>query len=438
MKKYTKRFFLCGLIHFTLAGKILITVVLLMVLAAIDSHAQETDSVSHSKITGTALLKVFLDCEECDQTFLRSVITFVDFVRDPQVSDLHILIVDHGTGSGGRQYSMQFIGKDKFLGRDQQLHYTSLPSDTEDKTREGIAQMIKMGLMPYVSQTSLADNIKIKYDVAEMRTFKSHDHDPWDYWVFYLDLGGEFEGEESRNDINLVTTINADRVTEDWRFRSTFTYEYEEENFTDDDVSIKSTLRQLEGDVSLVKSLSPRWSAGLFGEVNVTTFKNISLSMGLAPAIEYNFFPWSESEFKEFTIAYAAGIRSLHYNEETLFDKLKETLFFHMLKLEVKMIQPWGEVDTEVEISQYPELSDKYAIDLQSDISIRISEGLSFLIEGQIESIHDQIYLPKGDATLDEILLKRKQLATTYDISFTFGFRYTFGSIYNSIVNRRL
>ena len=70
MKKYTKRYFLRGLIHFSLAGKILITVVFLMVLAVINGHAQEMDSVSHLKIRDDGVLKVFLDCEECDQTFL--------------------------------------------------------------------------------------------------------------------------------------------------------------------------------------------------------------------------------------------------------------------------------------------------------------------------------------------------------------------------------
>jgi hypothetical protein len=68
------------------------------------------------------------------------------------------------------------------------------------------------------------------------------------------------------------------------------------------------------------------------------------------------------------------------------------------------MTKPWGNIDFEFEASQYLELRDKYSL----------------------------IYLPKGDATIDEILLKRRQLATTYDIGLTLGFRYTFGSIYNN------
>lgn len=64
--------------------------------------------------------------------------------------------------------------------------------------------------------------------------------------------------------------------------------------------------------------------------------------------------------------------------------------------------------------------------------------SLADQVDIRLEKIHDQIYLPKGDLTIDEILLRRKQLATTYDIRYRLGVRFTFGSIYNNVVNRRL
>jgi len=51
--------------------------------------------------------------------------------------------------------------------------------------------------------------------------------------------------------------------------------------------------------------------------------------------------------------------------------------------------------------------------------------------------IHNQISLPKGGATLEEILLNRKILATNYSYSMSIGFSYTFGSIYSNVVNPR-
>ena len=49
----------------------------------------------------------------------------------------------------------------------------------------------------------------------------------------------------------------------------------------------------------------------------------------------------------------------------------------------------------------------------------------------------DQIYLPAGGATQEEILLQRRQLGTAYQYYASIGFRYTFGSIFNNVVNPR-
>jgi hypothetical protein len=51
--------------------------------------------------------------------------------------------------------------------------------------------------------------------------------------------------------------------------------------------------------------------------------------------------------------------------------------------------------------------------------------------------MHDQLALVKGGATREEILLKRKELASTYTYFTYFGLSYTFGSIYNNVVNPR-
>lgn len=56
---------------------------------------------------------------------------------------------------------------------------------------------------------------------------------------------------------------------------------------------------------------------------------------------------------------------------------------------------------------------------------------------GGASLIHDQLNLVKQDLTTDEILLQRKELATQYQFFTSFGFSYTFGSIYNNVVNPR-
>ena len=63
--------------------------------------------------------------------------------------------------------------------------------------------------------------------------------------------------------------------------------------------------------------------------------------------------------------------------------------------------------------------------------------GLEFNIFGRYSRVRDQLYLPAGDATTEEILLSLRQLQTGYEYSMSAGLSYTFGSIYNNVVNPR-
>src|SRR5438552_4181387 len=37
-------------------------------------------------------LRIFLDCDSCDEEYLRQNVAFVDYVRDRTVADLHVLV----------------------------------------------------------------------------------------------------------------------------------------------------------------------------------------------------------------------------------------------------------------------------------------------------------------------------------------------------------
>jgi hypothetical protein len=423
------------------AGEInLKCLIFFIIIYPILSLAQIEESLSNPEEGQNGSILVYIDYSKSDNTerYLRSEIPFATYVRDPQLAQIHILIVDQHTGSGGKRFNISFIGKDGYEGQGQTLFYISPQSDSDDQQREGLARTIKMGLMPYVSQTSIAEQIEIRYDEDKVISVEEIMHDSWDYWVFSIDLSGGLKAEESRDAYNISTGVKANRVTEAWKFQNEFTYKYEEENFTDDDESLKSFLKEWKAESKIVKSLGIRWSAGLFADAISTTYKNIRMGWSVAPTLEFNFFPWPESERRKFTIAYQAGLKSMKYFQITLFDKFADNLFYHALDLELEMTQPWGKIDFEVEASQYLEMKDLYSLKFDIELDFRISSGLEFVLNSKIESIHNQIYLPRGDATIDEILLRRRQLATTYEVEFKMGLRFTFGSIYNNIINERL
>jgi len=123
--------------------------------------------------------------------------------------------------------------------------------------------------------------------------------------------------------------------------------------------------------------------------------------------------------------------------EETIFDKTSETLYNQSLTITLEVREPWGSVSTSVEGSHYFHNFSKNRLELWGNIDLRIFKGLSLDIFGRYERIHDQLSLPKGEATLDEVLLRRKELATDYDYSISIGLRYTFGSVYSNVVNPR-
>ena len=68
---------------------------------------------------------------------------------------------------------------------------------------------------------------------------------------------------------------------------------------------------------------------------------------------------------------------------------------------------------------------------------MRLFKGFSFNVYGGYDRIRDQIGLRKGGATPEEVLLRRRQLATGHSYHMGFGISYSFGSIFNSVVNPR-
>ncbi len=355
------------------------------------------------------------------------------------IAQVHVLITDQQTASGGEEFTLKFLGRKDFAGENDTLIFISVFSDTDDQKRRGLKKIIEAGLMRYVARTPVITNIDFIYDADQDVQFILPISDPWNFWVFNIGLGGGFETEESRSTFNILTNFDADRVTDKWRFRSHADYGYEEENFSDEqDGNIKSTLRELEWNTFLVKSLNTNWSAGIFDNVDMTTYKNIKFGLEIGPAMEYNFFPWKESENRIFAIAYYAGLRHFQYFEETIYNRTDETHPFEALVFQIDVNQPWGLIRTGLEGSQYLHDFSKNRLEMKIDFSFRLTRGLFFSFELEGKMIHDQLYLPKGDANLEEILLKRRKLATTYEMSSGFTLSYTFGSIYNNIVNRRL
>lgn len=388
-------------------------------------------------------LRVFIDCQNfyCDFDHFRREINFIDYVRDRQDAQVHALVTTQATGGGGTEFTIELIGREEFQGADNRLHYNSNATDTADEIRSGLTQTLKLALLRYVAELPVATEIQVTYASDSEETAPAAttpEEDPWSYWVFRTSVNGRVNGQQSVRSTSLSGSVSANRITEAWKIQLGANGRYSESQFEfSDGSSFTSITRSYAFDALVVKSLSEHWSAGFRGSLDSSTFVNLDLGARLAPALEYNFFPYSESTRRQFTVRYEIGPTWNDYREETVFDKLSEVLFSESLAASLSAKQPWGTVSASLVGSHLFHDLNRYRVSLFTALNLRVVKGLSLNVFGFAAFIRDQLFLPKRGASPEEVLVQRQQLETSYQYFVSLGISYTFGSIYSNVVNPR-
>lgn len=103
-------------------------------------------------------VKVFVDCSQtyiCNSDYIRTEISMVDFVRDRQDADVHILVTTQNNNAGGIKAQLNFIGLRSFTGISDTLTFFNDPTSTEDEQRKKLVQHLKLGLIRYVAKSKL-------------------------------------------------------------------------------------------------------------------------------------------------------------------------------------------------------------------------------------------------------------------------------------------
>lgn len=386
-------------------------------------------------------VKVFIDCSGfwgCDSDFFRENLPFVDHVRDRAVADVHVLVTGQSTGAGGQEATLAFIGRGPFDRVNDTLRVSWPPNSADDAIRQGLLGKLKLGLTRYVAHSATADSLRISAGAAPSAAPAAPTTDPWNYWVFRLRFSGNMNGESSTSYESFSGGLSANRVTEAWKTTISGSASYRESSY---DLGYDEPYVSISRDSSLnalqVKSLTAHWSLGIRGSVGSSTYTNKKLYLSAAPAIEYNVFPYAESTRRSLVFQYAVGVSAFQYREITLYDKTAETHATHSFLVDVEARQPWGQISASMDFSQYLTRLENYRVQSFGMVELRLTKGLSLNVGGGGSWIRDQIYLPKGDATTEEILVRQRQLATSYSYSVYFGVSYTFGSIFNNVVNPR-
>ena len=402
---------------------------LLVVLAGPAAHAQD------------ALLAVSVDCPGyvpgCDVDFFQTEVPFARFVRDPGGADVAVLITQQETGGGGRRYDLLLRGRRSAEGRTDTLTVRTEPGATGDAQRRALLGRLALGVAGFAARTGLADRLSVAY-AAPAAAEAPAARDPWNNWVFRINGQGYFNGQQRTSSANTFGSLSASRVTDRWKLTLRPNGSYNRSTFDLDD---GTTFVSANGSVGLfgqlVRALSPRWSAAVRANARRSTFQNYAVRVTAGPAAEFNVFPYAESTRRQ--LRFSAGFEgeAVTYVDTTLFGETSEANLLQTAGVAAVFAQPWGSTDVGLQASHILTRPDKYQLGLNGNVDLRIVRGLTVNVFGNVSLIRDQINLPAAGATDEEVLTQQRELATGYQYFMGLGMSYTFGSIFNPVVNAR-
>ncbi|HYJ78479.1 MAG TPA: hypothetical protein VEW03_02660 [Longimicrobiaceae bacterium] len=383
-------------------------------------------------------VRVYLHCSGfyCDMEYLQQEIAFVTHVRDRADADVHVLITVQATGGDGREYTLAFLGQRRFAGATQTLRYLTEANQAEDRVRAGLANTLRLGLVRYAAESPQAAQLRVTYAAPQQAA--AAERDPWNRWTFRVDGNGFFNGEQSYSNRYLYGALSAARVTEAWKLRLSLSGSNDRTEFAIDSAQTIVNQQHSYGfNGLLARSLGPHLSAGIRASAASASYLNQDLSTYLTAAVEYDLYPYAQSTRRQLVVQYSVGPRTFDYEVETIFGRTSETLVRQSLLTALVLKQPWGSVDVELDGSSYLHDLGKNRLELGGGVELNLVRGLSLNVSGSFQRIRDQLYLPAGEATPEEILLRRRQLATDFQYYASLGLSYTFGSKFSSVVNPR-
>ncbi len=395
--------------------------------------------------TAKAKLKVFVDCREgCDVTFLKTEITIVDFVTDRTAADAHVLITSQPVGSGGKDYQLNFYGQNDYKNYIDTIHFITKPNAPDAEIRQNLLQYLMLGFAPLIAKTSYASEIQISMKGKTATTEvadTSETKDKWNYWVYTAALKGELNADQVYKTNIFSSDLSANRTTDKLKinFSAYGSLNNTTYNYSDGDTTTTYLVKNREFAFyhQLVKSLGPHWSIGYQAHLKNNTFTNTKLQLYFKPSIEYNIYDFKDVNNSLLVIRYGVDITNNHYYDTTIFDKISETLYGNKLSVTLTFNKKWGTINTGVHYRNFFKDTKLNSMGMSANADIKINGAFSFFVNINASLAHDQINLVKSGATEQEVLTRKRQIASNFNYKTSFGISYRFGSILNNFVNPR-
>ncbi len=307
------------------------------------------------------------------------------------------------------------------------LSFVSRQDNTGDEIRIKQIKILKNGLMYYISRSSIAEFIEIKY--TKKTDTEPIVEDKWNSWIFKTRANSWLNGQSSYNSINIWSSFEVEKVTPDWKIEFRVGNNYSREKYVFDEEEIISEQKSWYFRQQTVKSVNDHWSIGGNMFMSSDSYSNYKLYYELSPAIEYNIYPYSEATTKQLRILFSTGYRKNIYVDTTIYEKIEEAFLLQNIEIAYKIKKKWGSIDASFTGSAFLRDLSKNRLRINTSLNIRIIKGLSFSLRGSYSFIRDQVNLSKGGASLEETLLRQQQIATDFSYYGSVGLSYTFGSV---------
>lgn len=393
------------------------------------SQAQDTAAI-HQKAP-----HVFIDCKTgCDMQYLRTQLDYLNHVRDMRAADVYIMVTTVSNGSGGTQYTLHSVNE-KTLHEDTLVFFTP-PNVSDAVARETLLKNLKIILLPYVA-TSLAEFIDYKIVQEKKQESNSQAKDKWNFWTGNINLGGSGGGQSYSTVYNLFSRLGMNRTTNKTKFdiAGLMNYNYQHYNFNGTEVS---GYRSNYGVTNFMAfSLGKHFATGYFASFISNSVQNMRGNTTFYPAIECNLFPYDQATRRALRILYRAGVRYQDYYTETIYDTHNLLLFPHSMIIDYIQIEKWGTIDITFGGTHYLNKQSFYNLSIAPTITLNPFKGFKLSLWGNYTFVNDQFYLSKAGASSSQVLLQQAQLKTNFTFFSGINLSYSFGSIYNNVVNVR-
>jgi hypothetical protein len=337
-----------------------------------------------------------------------------------------------------------FLGQEKFARMKDTLVFFNTNVDTEDIKRKRMLQFLKLGLTTYIARSPQAENLEISFgDMTSDKSDTLKAKDKYNLWQFSIGTSGFFNGNRNNSSRSLGSFLSASRETEKESVSIDFGNNLDREKFTlfyrENGIDTSRTIIATRDQQYLFsyyrRKLNEHWGLAINLQGSRSIVDNLDLSANLNPAIEYSVLPYKDFNTSRIVLKYNIGPQYLDYADSTIYLKVKELLVQQGIGATASFTKPWGTLSFGVQFENYLSDFDKNNLFIGGGFSWNVTKGLRFGIGGNFQFIHDQISIPKGDVSIEDLLTERRLIGTTYSYFFGTGISYTFGSIYNSQVN---